>query len=359
MSVKMPSFTQKFMHANMSLALLKLHQLDKSVNHGERAVALAPTWGKAYARLGEAQRASGFLLEAADSFRLALSVADSFNGCKRVYENLLRSNRYRKLDLIRRASAEGPLQIKNRVGETIAYPGEENNAFNAVSAMNEQQKHVLRMIRMGRVLPEGEASERVKEQDLILYLAALDASILLHVPENDRDVMLCPGTRTWLIESARREMDGDVNAVTFDIYRKLLDLTDDSPETQKCWKHEERFDQDFSPNRECDNSEYWGPSVTIMVQKFFEDDRPSLMLVEATFLIGLNHFFLVRAGIQNSLLDLRSEGIGAFEWDRSQQRLLKKYPQSFRYAAEKVGSYFANFCPQTGHLRDVLWYKDY
>ena len=110
------------------------------------AVPLAPNWGKAYARLGAAQQAIGLLLDAAESYRAALAAEESFDGCRNAYKKLKQSKRFCKLELIRQASNEAEeqsLQVWNRVGHVIEVPDEANDPFNAVAAVNDQQKESL------------------------------------------------------------------------------------------------------------------------------------------------------------------------------------------------------------------------
>lgn len=128
----------------------------------------------------------------------------------------------------------------------------------AVLVMNEEQRGILYMIEHeGRVLPESITSEeKLKEQDLILYLAAVDASITLGDVPGGRNPILCPGTRRWVLSKGLSECD------SFDIYHDLFHIHDETicpDEYDKYWyavnnREEGRFAYtiQFSPNRYCD-----------------------------------------------------------------------------------------------------------
>ena len=152
--------------------------------------------------------------------------------------------------------------------------------------------------------------EKVKEQDLILYLA-------------------------------REDMDGsDIDkSDTFDIYKNLLHGKEREYETyEKCWKH---LDMPSSyrantillcPNRMCDDSSKWGPTVKFMDYRFGKglDDGRTVM-AEATFLVGLNYWLLVQAGTDAIPLD-RDLLSGAFSWDVAKQELVVNNAKHFNPA---------------------------
>jgi hypothetical protein len=89
--------------ANLSFVMLNLTNFDQAIKYGKSAVSRAPSWGKAYARLGAAQQSNGHLLDAADSYNSALTAEDKFTGCRKVHSELIKSKRYCKMALSHKA----------------------------------------------------------------------------------------------------------------------------------------------------------------------------------------------------------------------------------------------------------------
>lgn len=116
--------------------------------------------------------------------------------------------------------------------------------------MNEGQNDVLRMIRSGRIIPEleGKSEKEVKEQDLILYLTALDAGILIQskLVAGDKHPRTCPGMRAWAITHAKdrtlKGKDGDPSR-DVDIYTQLLDVDNGEYSSEVFWKRTDKATQ--------------------------------------------------------------------------------------------------------------------
>jgi hypothetical protein len=355
-------------HANLSFLSLHLGQLE----------------GKAYTRLGAAQEASGFLLDAAESYEKAAqsSIADPFAGCEKSHTTLTRSRRYRKLALIR--DAQQHERYAAYLEYEYEYASSTNNEYNAIAVMTERQKEILRMIRKGRVCPEeqhaaaaadGSTEEGeettdtrtvpTKEQDLILYLTALDAAILVTTDdvtahETKQHPYTCPGMRAWLIHHAKDPSvkpndpdDGSSIPREFNIYQTLLDVGNEETNRtyEKYWHTNNPLRQGqgqaaggmarqtvmLSPNRDFEDSELvgrfdsdpWGPTVTYNMydgddhdHDDDDDDAQPPQTINGKFLVGLNCFLLVQS--ETDALPWGYEPpYCAYSWSIDEQRLVE------------------------------------
>jgi hypothetical protein len=219
--------------------------------------------------------------------------------------------------------------------------------------MNHRQRQVLDMIRAGRVLPESTTLENeLKEQDLILYLQAIDASIaLLDIPSFKRNLFVCPGSRAWMVENGRQQLEQVIGDEHIDIYKELFQddwNKEDNAMKDKGWAYPgcavgspdgySMYTLLFAPNKRCDeyNEElqhrFWGPTVSIELRSFrgVTNGGGNQVLVNGVFLVGLNHWLCVRAGTDvfaNVGTGIKPNGEvhgGAFEWDFETQRLVDR-----------------------------------
>ena len=327
------------LNANLSMVCLKQHNSGGAEEHAAIATATAPSWGKAFARLGAAQQAKGALLDAADSYEKAMGAEESFMGCKSEHSKLTRSRRYCKLSLIRKFK-EGAPNYDSYLEKEAANP------YNAVAAMNEEQRGILEMLRSGRVLPDGSNPEKVKEQDLILYLAAVDAGlhVMSNFPEYDDHPFTCPGMRLWLLSHGR---DNNFRGIgtgseSFDVYKDLLDFgsTDGAySEKEKFWNvhntlscmilfNTNRDFEDHNLERMADfgfpagDRDSWGPTITFKAYQKVGEFGDLECIQNSNFLVTLNYFVLARAQQPPYLRWDFTKRPGIY-WDISQQQLKK------------------------------------
>mmetsp|Transcript_25784 Transcript_25784/g.56550 ORF Transcript_25784/g.56550 Transcript_25784/m.56550 type:complete len:333 (-) Transcript_25784:220-1218(-) len=290
--------------------------------------------GQGICPLGAAQQSNGHLLDAADSYKKALTAEDRFTGCRKAYNELITSRRYCKLALIREAQ-------QNEEGYAKYLEYEATNENNAIASMNDNQKGILAMIRSGRVFPKGIGAKEVKEQDLILYLTALDAGILIQsnfTVSNGKHAYTCAGTRSLLICQAK---DGTLKCKNgdplrnVDIYKQLLDVDSEDGTYEVFWQHVPGCsaetillcrNQDFEDREQIvppglDIQDPMGPTVAYNQYQTPSDVMcDPYMKFNAVFLISLNFFFLVKA--ETDALKWGFEP-NAFGWDIAKQRFTR------------------------------------
>lgn len=333
-------------YGNLSFVLLKLERYDEAIQHALRSTQLAPTWGKAHARLGAALEASGCLLEAQRRYQQAKSLGCT--DCEREHDKLKQNPRFRKLHMIHRAT-ETERVIENRVGTRIQLPANDP----AIEAMNEEQLEILRMIEQeGRVLPESTTPEEtLRVQDLILYLAAVDASITLrHVPvdtlmgrpNEEWDVRprgnptLCPGTRQWILGNSNRNFSRNAEpdhrehnaSLRFNMYNILFHSDQAEVLYEKTWVgmgHDEEVSETygtytikFQPNQDVGS----GPTATIKRQQFLKNTSGDWQYdggpTRGVFLMGLRQWIMIQC--RTDVLPERC--LAAFQWDSTKQKLV-------------------------------------
>ena len=324
------------LHANLSMVCLKQRDSAGAEEHAAISAAAAPSWGKAFARLGAAQQARGALLDAADSYQKAMGAEEAFMGCRSEHSKLTRSRRYRKLSLIRKFQKEAPNYDSYLEKEAA-------NPHNAVAAMNEEQRGVLDMLRSGRVLPDGSDPKKVKEQDLILYLAAVDAGlhVMSNFPEYDGHPFTCPGMRLWLLSHGRDNDFEEIGAgsESFDVYRDLLDFGSADgagaySEKEKYWNvHSTLMCMImFNTNRDFEDRKLaidlgddpWGSTITFKAYQKVGEWGDLECILDANFLVSLNYFVLARAQQPPHLRwDFTNSPRPGIYWDISQQQLKK------------------------------------
>lgn len=390
-------------HSNLSWASLELSDFDEATQHARDSAHLAPSWGKAHARLGAALEASGRLLEADAAYRMAMTMG--FTDCYYAHEKLKQNPRFRKLALIQEASSK-EFTIENRVGDHIKLPPP--NSDLAVLAMSEEQRVILHMIEHeGRVLPESLTSEdKLKQQDMILYLAAVDASIVLkHAlvglfsgkPRDKWDYrprghpLLCPGTRQWILQSSIRDFKNKPQnderklneGSNFDVYHVLFHMDESVNMYEKSWVDLDLESQcgaytiKFCPIGDCDFvGLQCGPTVTVEGREFFKDLQSGKWEqryepFKGTFLMGLRHWIMVRC--RTDVIPLQGAGLrtngdpyaGSFEWDTSKQKLVTNIPlekfANFNETAGIVVAHFSRFFgpPPESVPYELYWAEDF
>ncbi|KAL9183235.1 hypothetical protein ACHAXT_005022 [Thalassiosira profunda] len=362
-----PSLAAKI-HANLALVLLKQKIYDESLAHGRWATTAAPTWGKAYARRGAAEEANGMLLDAALSYKMAVSTEHSFSEGAAMLRKLEQTRRYCKLQAIR--------EFQQQDCYAHYLEKEANSTKNALAAMDAEQKKLLRDIRAGRVLPKGSSEELLAKQDLILYLAALDAAFhksfdykVVQAENRSGHHYIGPGMHQYLhhhscalaLESPANQL---VQPGNVDVYNILLNAREKGHSGyehgwESCYKQMSLIL--LYPNRDFEDAEknpitglrMWGPTLAFKVYQDLD------LRLEAEFLVSLNYFILVRAETDmfkwGWKADVPAKNDPALRWDVDRQALIRaegidvKWITGFKLVSEQM----MNFCDD-----EITWIRE-